>query len=43
MNILAKGTAESLGWSVNTMRAARDALVERGLIECIHAGGKKPN
>lgn len=41
--ILAKGTAESLGWSVNTMRAARDALVAHGLIECTHAGGKKPN
>lgn len=41
--ILAKGTAESLGWSVNTMRAARDALVAHGLIECTHEGGKKPN
>lgn len=41
--ILAKGTAESIGWSVNTMRAARDALVERGLIECTHKGGARPN
>jgi hypothetical protein len=41
--VLAKAAAEGLGWSVNTMRAARDALVERGLIECVHPGGKKPN
>jgi hypothetical protein len=40
---LAKAYAASLGWSVNTFRAARDALVERGLIECVHQGGRGAN
>jgi hypothetical protein len=41
--ILAKGMAEKLGWSVNTMKAARDELERRGYIECLHRGGDKPN
>lgn len=41
--ILSKAMAESIGWSVNTLRAARDALEERGFVECIHRGGQKPN
>ena len=40
---LSKAYAASLGWAVNTLRAARDALVERGLIECVHQGGRGPN
>lgn len=41
--ILAKSMTEMLKWSVNTFRGARDALIDRGLIECIHAGGARPN
>ncbi|MEO9299012.1 bifunctional DNA primase/polymerase [Devosia alba] len=41
--ILAKSMTETLKWSINTFRGARDALIERGLIECIHAGGGRPN
>ena len=41
--ILAKSMTDTLKWSVNTFRGARDALIERGLIECIHAGGGRPN
>ena len=41
--ILAKAMAESLGWAQNTFKAARDVLVERALIECIHPGGRGPN
>lgn len=40
---LTKSYAATLGWAEKTMRAARDALVERGLIECMHAGGRGPN
>jgi hypothetical protein len=39
---LTKAYAATLGWAEKTMRAARDALVERGLIECIHRGGRGP-
>lgn len=37
---LTKAYAGTIGWAEKTMRAARDALVERGLIECIHEGGR---
>ncbi|WP_292061583.1 bifunctional DNA primase/polymerase [Mesorhizobium sp.] len=40
---LSKAYAETLGWATNTMKAARNALVERGLIECVHPGGRGPN
>jgi hypothetical protein len=40
---LTKSYAAALGWAINTFRAARDILLERGLIECIHAGGRGPN
>ena len=40
---LSKAYAETLGWATNTMKAARNALVERGLIECVHRGGRGPN
>lgn len=40
---LTKAYAASLGWAINTLRAARDTLLERGLIECIHPGGRGPN
>lgn len=40
---LTKAYAEKLGWAVNTMKAARDALIARGLIECVHKGGRGPN
>lgn len=41
--VLAKGMAEKLKWSVNTMKDARDELERRGLIECLHRGGLRPN
>jgi hypothetical protein len=40
---LTKAYAASLGWAINTMRAARDTLLERKLIECVHQGGRGPN
>ncbi|MFW7355595.1 MAG: bifunctional DNA primase/polymerase [Brucella sp.] len=40
---LTKAYASTIGWAVNTMREARDALLERGLIECVHQGGRGPN
>jgi len=40
---LAKGMAESLRWSINTFRDARLVLDQRGLIECVHKGGRGPN
>lgn len=40
---LSKAYAETLGWATNTMKAARNALVERGLIQCVHPGGRGPN
>ncbi|MDX8438334.1 bifunctional DNA primase/polymerase [Mesorhizobium australafricanum] len=40
---LANAMADTFGWSVNTFKAARDVLVEFGLIECVHPGGKGPN
>jgi hypothetical protein len=38
--ILAKATAERLDWSLVQFKKARDHLVERKLIRCIHPGGK---
>lgn len=40
---LTKSYASALGWAINTFRAARDTLLDRGLIECIHPGGRGPN
>jgi hypothetical protein len=41
--VLAKAMAGTLGWSVNTMRDARDRLVDLGYLECVRAGGQRPN
>lgn len=41
--LAAPAMATSLGWSQNTLRAARDVLVKHGLIKCIHRGGNGPN
>ena len=40
---LAKETAEALGVSVPTYRAARDVLVDRHFLEIIHPGGRGKN
>lgn len=40
---LTKSYATAIGWSVNTLRDARTALIKLGLIECIHEGGRGPN
>ncbi|MEP9390419.1 bifunctional DNA primase/polymerase [Mesorhizobium sp. KR9-304] len=40
---LSKAYAETLGWATNTMKAARKTLVDCGLIECVHPGGRGPN
>lgn len=40
---LAKAFADSLGWSLPAFKKARTVLVQRGLIECIHAGGRGPH
>jgi hypothetical protein len=40
---LAKAMAVKLGWTLRAFKAARDVLVEHGLIECIHPGGRRPN
>jgi hypothetical protein len=39
---LAKAFAESLGWTLRSFKEARSILVQRGLIECVHLGGKGP-
>ena len=39
---LSKAFAETLGWSLPTFKAARTVLVARGLIKCIHPGGRGP-
>lgn len=41
--VLAKTYADSLGWTLRRFKAARDVLLERGLIICVHPGGKGPN
>lgn len=41
--ILAKAMADRLGWTLRAFKAARNVLVERGLISCVHPGGRGPN
>lgn len=41
--ILAKAYADHLGWTQRRFKAARDVLLSRQLIICVHAGGKGPN
>ncbi|MGV8831246.1 MAG: bifunctional DNA primase/polymerase [Devosia sp.] len=41
--ILAKPMADKLGWTLRAFKSARNVLVERGDIECIHPGGRGPN
>lgn len=41
--ILANAMADSLGWSVNSFKAARSSLERLGLIECLRRGGRGPN
>jgi hypothetical protein len=40
---LAKPMAKKLGWTLPLWRRARDRLVESGLIQCIHRGGRGKN
>jgi hypothetical protein len=40
---LAKVFADSLGWTLMRFKEARAVLVKRGLIECVHPGGKGRN
>ena len=40
---LAKQMAESMGWSIPRWKAARSALVQAGVIKCLHPGGRGPN
>ncbi|MCO5157488.1 MAG: bifunctional DNA primase/polymerase [Aquamicrobium sp.] len=40
--VLAKAFAESLGWTLPRFKSARAELLERKLIECVHAGGRGP-
>lgn len=39
---LAKAFADSLGWTLRTFKEARAILLDRGLIECVHPGGRGP-
>jgi hypothetical protein len=39
---LAKGMAESMGWTLRKFKAARDYLVEARLLICLHPGGRGP-
>lgn len=41
--ILAKAYADELGWTLRRFKAARDELLQRNLIVCVHAGGRGPN
>ncbi|MBB5755138.1 bifunctional DNA primase/polymerase [Prosthecomicrobium pneumaticum] len=41
--VLAKGTAEALGWTLRRFKEARDRLIEVRQIRCIHRGGKGPS
>lgn len=41
--VLAKSMAKSLGWTEERFKAARDRLVESGLIFCIRPGGRGRN
>lgn len=41
--ILAKAYADELGWTLRRFKAARDVLLQRDLIVCVHAGGRGPN
>jgi hypothetical protein len=40
---LAKAYADTIGWTLRAFKAARNVLLERGLIVCIHPGGRGPN
>ena len=40
--VLSAAFAEKLGWDIRAFRKARDVLAKRGLIECIHKGGRGP-
>lgn len=39
---IANSMAETLGWHVDRLRAARAALLSAGVIRCVHPGGKGP-
>ncbi|RUT32629.1 hypothetical protein EMQ25_05635 [Arsenicitalea aurantiaca] len=40
--VLAKAYAAKLNWAPNTFKAARDVLVEKGMLVCVHSGGRGP-
>jgi hypothetical protein len=41
--ILANGTANKLGWTLRTFKAAQRRLEHAGLIRCLSRGGRRPN
>ena len=41
--VIAKSMAETLRWTLRTFKAARDELVRRGLLVCVHPGGLGPH
>jgi hypothetical protein len=40
--VLSKAFADHLGWTLRSFKTARNVLIERGLIVCIHPGGRGP-
>jgi hypothetical protein len=40
---LAKPMAASMGWAIRRWKVARAALVDIGMIRCLHPGGRGPN
>ena len=41
--LLANGTANRLGWTLRTFKAAQRRLEEAGRIRCVSRGGRRPN
>src|SRR5829696_10353082 len=41
--LLANGTANRLGWTLRTFKAAQRRLEEGGRIRCVSRGGRRPN
>jgi len=41
--ILSKAMAPTMGWSWSRWYAARNVLVDAGIIKCISPGGRGPN
>lgn len=39
---LSKAMADGIGWQVRKFKAARDYLVDEGLLRCVHPGGRGP-